>query len=680
MITVSGIGSGLDIESLVTQLVAAERQPTETRLLRQEATLTAELSAFGVFKGALSSFQVSMTALNSVSTYGQRVATSSDEEVVTVSASEAAATGNYNLAVSQLSTNHSLASAGYSSISDIVGEGELTIRFGTTDYTSPDPGPESYNSFTQNLEKPPATIVIDSSNNTLEGVRDAINNADIGVNATIVNDGSAYRLLINSEDTGAQNSLEISVSDTGDGNDTDAAGLSALAFNASATNLDQTVAAQDAQFTLNGLSISSASNTVSGVLDGVDFELKELTGATPVEISVSEDREGIRSAVEAFVDGYNQFISAANSVTSFDANSRVAAPLQGDFSVRSIVSQIRQVITNEVEGYSGAVSTLGAAGVTTNADGTLVIDSAALDTAIEENFEDIRGLFTSAGFASDPGIGYLGSTDATQVGSYAVEITQLSTQGVYTGAASIFPAVIDGNNDNLTIAVDGVTSASLSITQGAYATGELFAAELQARINEDANLVAAGASVTVAYNGGALEITSDESGSSSTVDIIAVDTNTTVQLGLSVGAGVGGQDVAGTIDGVPALSSGSVLTAPTGTGAEGLRIEVNGGAVGPRGTVEFSRGFADQLNTLLTNFLQDDGIIDARTDGIEDRVDGIDDARDRLDRRMETLEISLRARFTVLDTLLSQLQTTSDFLTQQLASLPGANSNNSNRN
>jgi len=678
MITVSGVGSGLDIESLVTQLVAAEREPTDNRLLRQDAQLTSELSAFGLFKGALASFQVGLASLNNLSTYGQRVATSGDEDVAAISASETASTGSYSLAVSQLSTNHSLASAGYSSVTDTVGEGELTLRFGTTDYAPPDPGPESYNSFTLNPDRGVATITIDSSNNTLEGVRDAINDADVGVSATIVNDGSAFRLLLNSEQTGAENSLEISVSDSGDGNDTDAAGLSALAFNASAVNLSQTVAAQDAVFSVNGLSISSASNTVSNVLEGVDIELKDLTGATPIEFSISEDTASLKSAIDGFVDGYNQFIATANSVTAFDPTSLSAAPLQGDFSVRSIASQLRQVLTNAVEGFDGPIDSLSEIGITTNTDGTLAIDSARLDTALEESFAEIAGLFTAVGFPTDNSIDFVTSGEDTEVGSYAVEVTRLASQGQLIGAAAGFPLTIDADNDNFTITVDGVSSDSLAITQGAYASGADLAAELQARINGDAALVAAGARVNVTYNVDRFEITSEEYGGGSNVEITAVDTNSVAELGLSVAAGTAGQDVAGSIGGVAALGTGQTLTAGSGTGAEGIRLFITGGALGARGDVAFSRGITDQLNSLLTNFLQDDGIIDARTDGIEERVDDIADARENLDRRMEIFETSLRARFTTLDTLLAQLQTTSNFLTQQLAALPEPNSINRN--
>lgn len=679
MITVSGIGSGLDIESLVSQLVAAERAPTENRLVRQDAQLTSEFSAFGVFKGALSSFQVGITALNTLSTYGQRLSSSGDEDIATLTASEEASVGSYSLAVNQLSANHSLASGGYTSPSDTVGEGVLTLRFGATDYTGPDPGPESYNSFAVNADRGIATITIDSTNNTLEGVRDAINDSDSGVSATIVNDGSSYRLLLNSQESGAENSIEISVADSGDGNDTDATGLSALAFNSSATNLGQTVAAQDAIFSINGLSINSASNSVSGVVDGVDIELKGLTGATPIEISVSEDKTGIKEAIGGFVEAYNQFIGIANSVTSFNATSQTAAPLQGDFSVRSVVSQLRQVLTNEVDGFNGPFDSLAEIGITTNADGSLEVDDSQLDTALDDNFDEIAGLFSAVGFPTDSGIDFLSSTSDTAIGSYAIEITQLASQGQLIGAASAgFPLTIDADNDNFTINVDGITSGSLTITQGAYADGAALAAELQARINGDAALAAAGARVNVAFNVDRFEITSEEFGSGSNIELIAVDTNSTTQLGFSVAAGTSGVDVAGLIGGVPAIGTGQTLTGASSTDAEGIRLLIEGGAIGARGNVDFSRGVSDQLNTLLTNFLQDDGILDARTDGIEQRVGEIEDARERLDRRMETLETSLRARFTVLDTLLSQLQNTSSFLTQQLASLPEPNSINRN--
>ncbi|MCV6604562.1 MAG: flagellar filament capping protein FliD, partial [Porticoccaceae bacterium] len=246
---------------------------------------------------------------------------------------------------------------------DTVGEGVLTIRFGTTDYTPPTPGPESYNSFAVNPDRGVATITIDSSNNTLEGVRDAINDADIGVRAVVVNDGSGFRLLLSSEQTGAENSLEVAVADSGDGNNLDAAGLSALAFSSAATNLEQTVAAQDAVFTVNGLSINSSDNRANDVIAGVDIDLKDLSGSAPVTVTIAEDQDSVKSLISDFVDSFNSFANTANTLTDYNADTGNAGALQGDFSARSIIGQVRQTLTNAVAGFNGPFSSLSEIGI-----------------------------------------------------------------------------------------------------------------------------------------------------------------------------------------------------------------------------------------------------------------------------------------------------------------------------
>ncbi|MDX1734737.1 MAG: flagellar filament capping protein FliD, partial [Halioglobus sp.] len=458
MITAAGVGSGLDIESLVTQLVAAERGPVESRILQQDARITSELSAFGTFKGALSAFQTSLADLNVLSSFGRRTGVSSNSDVLEATSDGTAVNGSYDIAVTQLAKAHSLASGSYATTDEIVGTGTLTLRFGTTDYTPPDPGPEAYNGFTVNPERGVATITIDSSNNTLEGVRDAINAAEVDVNATIVNDGNGFRLLLSSQQTGLENSIEISVDDTGDGNSTDAAGLSALAFNSAATNLSQTVAAQDANFTVNGLPISTPENVANDVIEGIDLTLKDVSGATPINVSVSEDTEALKELITGFIDGFNSFVTTTNALTAFDVASGTGGPLQGDFSVRSISGQLRQVLTNAVEGFDGPFSNLSELGIATQVDGTLAINDTTLNTVIEENFDDIVGLFAAVGLPSDSTVNYLSSTEDTVVGSYAVEITQAASRGQLVGGIAGFPLTVDANNDEFSIAVDGINS------------------------------------------------------------------------------------------------------------------------------------------------------------------------------------------------------------------------------
>lgn len=674
MLTATGIGSGLDIESLVTQLVAAERAPTDSRLTRQESRLTAELSAFGAFKGALAGFQNSLADLTNLAKFGQYTATSSNSEQVGVSAGSKATAGSYELAVSQLARAHSLASGSFAATTDAVGTGTLTFRFGTTDYTPADPGPQSYNGFTVNAGRGVATIAIDAGNNTLAGVRDAINEADIGVKAAIVNDGSGYRLLLSSAQTGAANSLEITVDDTGDGNHVDAAGLSALAFNSGAANMGQTVAAQDALFSINGLGISSAENQARNAIDGVTITLKELTGTAPVTLTIAENRDSVKTAISNLIAGYNSFNQTMNSLTAYNAETRSASPLQGDFSARSIASQLRQTLSNAVAGFNGPFSSLSEIGITTESNGNLKLDSVRLDKILVDNFDQIAGLFAQVGFPGDSSISYVSASDKTAVGSYLVNVSQLASKGQLLGAVAAFPLDIDADNDNFSIKVNGVDSASISLTQGNYANGDALAAEIQSRINGDSALAAAGIAVSVVFNGDHLEITSSQYGSASTVEITSVDTATTAELGLATGVGTTGLDVAGTIGGATATGRGQLLTGGVGSGSEGLQLLIEGALTGSRGHVEFSRGIAFQLNELISGYLEPDGVLASRTDGIQGRVEDISDKREVLDRRIEALEIRYRAKFNALDTLLSQLSTTSDFLTQQLAALPKAGS------
>lgn len=672
-ISSAGIGSGLDIEGLVSQLIAAERQPAQNRLDRREARLQAELSAYGAFKGALSAFQSALSGLTTADAFQSIRASSSDRDVLTASASKSAAAGSYNVDIANLASAHSLASTPFDNTTDPIGSGAsatgtLTFRFGTTDY---DAGTGTYNGFTQNSEKAVQTVTIDSTNNSLEGIRDAVNEADIGVSASIINDGNGYRLVFVSTDTGAANSLEISVSEGDGGNDTDTTGLSKLAFNISAANLEQTQAAQDASLTINGLAVTSATNTVKDAIEGVTLELVEAGTAT---LKVTQDTGAASRAVDSFISGYNGLIETVNQLSGYDAATRRGGILLGDATLRGITSRIRSALAETVDGLTGKYTSLAAIGIETDSKtGKLSKNSDVFDDVLENNFDRIARLFAVTAETSDALIRYEGADSDTQVGDYAVEITQLATRGELTGGTNIAGApgaivIAAGSNDTFTIDVDGVSSGTITLTAGTY-TGDQLAAELQARINGDSNFQDNDVSVTVSFDTDHFVITSARYGSASKVESMSGTAATA--LDLAGGTSTDGVDVAGTIGGAAATGSGRFLT---GTGdAEGLKIEVMGGATGSRGTVDFTRGLADTLSTLLEAFLdEDDNALDARTEGIQARIDDITDQREQLSRRMAKLEERYRAQFTALDSLVSQLQTTSDFLTQQLANLPGA--------
>lgn len=666
-----GIGSGLDIGSIISQLVTVERVPVENRLNRREAGYQAELTAFGSLKSALSVFQDTLKNLTRVSEFQRLRVTSSNRDIVSATASDSAVAGSYRLEVAELAQAQTLASKAFADTTAPLGSGTLTFQFGNYDSGS--------NSFSPSADKSIRTVTIGSGDNSLVGIRDAVNNAAIGVSASIINDGSGNRLVFNVKDSGAGNSLKVSVADASDASNTDDAGLSQLAYDPTALagsgkNMSEKITAQDASFTVNGLAVSSSSNEVSGVIEGVTLNLNAVTSGSPVTVLLNANTSAVTSNVEAFVAGYNDLMKALNNLTSYNAETGKGAILQGDSVPRGLTSQLRSILSSAVSGLGGAYRSLADIGITTQKGGTLALNQTKLSDAMKADFSVIGKLFAAAGTVGDPLINFLGSSAETQVGEYAINISQLATQGRYSGAAAAaFPLTLDANNSSFTLKVDGAQSAVINLTQRDYASADELAVELQSRINGDAVLNGGGVQVAVSYVTDHFEITSQRYGSASTVEILSVGPNVASSLGLAVGAGTAGVDVAGTIDGVAATGNGQILSGSGDTA--GVSLEVRGGATGSRGSLRFGRGIADQISTLLDGYLTGDSLIEARTKGLNSSIKDIAEQRDRLELRLQLLEQRYLKQFTALDAMLGQLQSTSGYLAQQLASLPGAYSN-----
>lgn len=661
-----GVGSGLDLSSLVSNLLQAERAPIENSLNRQESSFAAELSGVGLMRSALAGFQSTLSGLSDSSSYRTRNVSNSDSKSISVTADSDAALGNYSFSVSNLAQAHALASATFSEINEEIGTGTLEITFGTI--TGP-----GFSSFSADAEKTIQTITVDSNNNTLSGLRDSINDGDYGFSASIVNDGSGYRLVLQSDNTGANAAMQINVTDSGDGIDTDAAGLSRLAYNASATQLTQTREALDANLSINGLPITSSSNTLSNTIEGLSISLNAVPAAD-VQIGISENTSNVRNALEDLVEGFNGMIGSLNdlSVSNPEGSSGL---LVGDSTLRNFLNNIRRQLTSPVDGLSGEVRALVDVGIKTQADGTLSIDQTALGEALASNADDVVALLAPLGQSTDAEVSFLDYGDSTVAGLYAINITTAASQASYNGASVLgsFPFTVDANNDNLSLTVDGISSGTVSITQGSYSSGDALAAEIQLQINSSANLQDNSKRVSVSYDSAnsRLVFLSEQYGSDSTLEFTSVDSNSASQLGISIGSGTAGTDVAGTIGGQTASGSGQTLTATSGN-ANGISVLVEGTDTGARGSVRFTRGFAGQLNTLLQNYLDNDGILAAREDGLNGSIEGLQDQRDALDLRLEKLEAQLVAQFSALDSLVAQFQSTSTFLTQQLANLPGS--------
>ncbi len=395
--------TNLDVNSIVTQLMAVERRPA-TNLDAKEAGYQAQLSAYGSIKGAMSGFQTALQGLNSVSKFQALKATPSDTTIFSASATSIAVAGTYSLEVTSLAQSQKLIAAGRASSSEAIGAGTTTTinfdlgsislgesgSFTPYDAAAGTGGAYSGATFTSNGGTA-KSITIDSSNNSLQGIRDAINAAKMGVTATIVNDGSdtPYRLALSSDSLGVTNSMKISVS-----GDADIGNL--LAYDPAGTQkLAETVSASNANLKVNGVAVSKASNSVSDVIQGVTLNLlKETEAGKPAKLTVARDTTTLNSSIAGFVKAYNELSGVLKNLSAYDPVKKIGAVLQGDSTVRTLQTQLRNMLNTVAGDSSSTLRTLSDIGVGIQLDGTLKVDQAKLDSAMSSNFNEIAALFT----------------------------------------------------------------------------------------------------------------------------------------------------------------------------------------------------------------------------------------------------------------------------------------------
>lgn len=663
-LTSTGIGSNLDIEGIVSKLMSVERLPIAA-LDKKEISFQAKVSGFGTLKGAVSQFQTAVQGLADASKFQTAKASVADSGVATVSASGTAKPGSYALQVTQLAQAQRLVAAGVATTAAPVGSGVITIDLGKISGGTFDAASGKYTGATfTSAGAATKSITIDPANNSLSGIAEAINKAGIGITARIINDGgtSPYRLSLTSDKTGEASAMKISVADAG----TDT-GLSALLQNdpAGTQALAQTAKALDAKFTVDGIAVSKGSNTVSDVLDGVTLNLlKENTTATTVK--VERDTSAITASVNGFVKAYNDITQTFRDAMAYNPGTKTAAVLNGEALVRNMQTQVRGILNTPVAGGAGALTTLGQAGIGLDKGGLLKVDSAKLDKAITNNFADLPGLFAATGRTSDALTTFSGSASTTVPGAYEVNISNVATTATNTGTGAASLSITTANN-KFNISLNGL-SADVTLEPKTYASADALVAELQSKINSVDLFSKAGSSVQVAQTGGVLKLSSNKFGSSSTVSVTELGT-AALMLGAAGPNVLSGTDVAGTINGVAATGIGQVLTAGGGNPAEGLRLTVNGGATGARGTVTSSKGYAAQLNELASTQLDASGPLTARTDGLAASIKSVARQREQLVFRMQAVEARYRAQFTALDSNIASMNSTSNYLAQQLAQI-----------
>jgi flagellar hook-associated protein 2 len=392
MVGITGVGSGINIDEIVTALVNAERAPKTNQLDRLEKTTTTRISAIGSLTGALTTFKTAIDSLNKTSLFESRTASSSSTSIVKAAATTTAPVGNYSVQVQQLATSSKVA------LQSVAGGNAATFSSGTLSVSA---GSSSFN------------VNITASNNTLVGMRDAINEAgkSSGVSATIITDDSGSRLVLSSTKSGAGNDIQVSASVDGVTAGTNALTTQAFSPAVDPGNSDVFLSpssitgaggvitkAQSAKLTIDGLQLVRDTNRIEDALEGVTLDLvaaqssTDLAGGKTINVTVGADKGGVKSNLQKFVDAYNALIGTTSQLTAVvpvDGGTPVTGPLLGDSSVRNILSGLRNELVKMTG--EGGVRALADLGITTERDGKLKLDDSKLTKALDNNFDQVAG-------------------------------------------------------------------------------------------------------------------------------------------------------------------------------------------------------------------------------------------------------------------------------------------------
>ncbi len=621
----------IDVASIVDALITSASTPV-TQMQNQVSTFQSRVTAYQTLNTKLSTLLTGVnkllyngstaplvtpgpfeTRLNN-SVFSVKKASSSNEDVLTATASQDAASGSYSLTVAELAKAQVDVSDGFDNVGEVTtGLGDLNI---TVDGTQ-------------------TSVHITTSNNTLQGVMQAINDADAGVTASIVNDGTAhpYRLAITSDQTGMANSVTID---------------DQLDLSGKALNLDTKIDAANSHVVVNGIDIYRSTNTISDVISGTTLNLVGLTGTGPATtITVGPDADAMVTAMKSLVTAYNDINTYISGQTTYNSQTKTAGVLSGDSSLRDIQSRLQSIVTQSVSNSFTSLSVLSQAGVSFNRDGSLSLDESKFRNALANNLTSTAALFLGNGALTDTRVTYSGQTSATQPGTYSIDVTSLATQASIAGSITF-----DSLAQDELITITNGSSPALDVQ---LSSGDTFD-EVLGKINTA--LTGAGIAATASDAGSHyIVIKTTGYGSSENLKI-----RSDIGIGVSGSTGFGtveqsaaGTDIAGTINGHAAAGSGLTLTGLAGNPLapnpeEGLSLTIAQTLTGSYGSITVTTGSTSQegssplvnLQSALKNITDPlAGPIHLATDSLNQNIrtlnDRISDFQDRLEVQRELL-------------------------------------------
>lgn len=472
-------------------------------------------------------------------------------------------------------------------------------------------------------------------------------------------------------------------------------------------------AAQDAKIgfgSSGSLEVSSASNIVDNLISGVTLNLIKADPAELITVKVEQDVDSLIGRLESFVAEYNSTIDYFMNQFSYDPDLETGGILLGDRTAMRLESSIRDDVIRSVVGLSSEFSQLvqigigSSAGDVLNVDGKLSIDSDLLRQSITDDLDGVIALLGSTGLSSDDDIVFLNAGSEVQAtgqqSGYELMVTQAATQGDYTGSSISEPSVgsplsITANNKFLKLSVDGVSSSTLSLAEGSYTSGDELAAAIQFAVNNDEELGSRGVLVSWVDDGGGtghLEIVSKNYGGTSKVLVETTDDSIYADIGLDSGVPHTGQDVAGyfLVDGEieEASGSGRILTGNSEEGAtKGLSLQVNlteatlASQGEAQGTVQVWSGVTNRIHETLTKALDSvSGTLKQRQDAIRDQVDDYETQVEKIDARLAKRKERYLREFLRMETLLSEMNASSNSFMSMVSNLSTISSNSGGSN
>ena len=389
MAGISGIGSGVDIDAIVKATVAAERAPKQTQLDRLDKASTAQLSGLGSLRSALEGLGSMLATLNTPTAFNKQLVTSSAPTVFTATGSGSLPVGRFNLQVEQLAAGSKVALQA-ATAGATFDSGVLTISAGSNSLN----------------------VTVEAGKDKLTDIRDAINTAGQakGISASIVSDASGSRLQLSSSNTGVGNDIKVVVAENG--TTTGTADLTSLAFDPLVNTAPPSAGAagtinkaQSAKFSVDGLAVVKATNSIDDVISGVTIKLvsaqspADIAAGKAVDIDITQDTASARANIQKFVDAYNKLITTTSELTSVvkvgEDKKPLVGPLLGDSSIRNLQASLRKELT--ALGATAGLRSLGELGITTQKDGKLGVDSVRLDAALSTNFDKVASYMSGSG-------------------------------------------------------------------------------------------------------------------------------------------------------------------------------------------------------------------------------------------------------------------------------------------